>query len=94
MKLYKTFEDLALNNEDKINNEKHSILEKTITLYLRMKKWYKTHQSVADKNVSEVWEIQKIIFENNQQKDTHGSKSRVDVKKEVVSFLLKKMDQM
>ena len=30
MKLYKAFEDLPLNIEDKINNEKHSILEKKL----------------------------------------------------------------
>ena len=59
-----------------------------------MKKQHKTHRSVADKNVSDVRGIQKIIFENNQRKDCFGSKSRDNVKKEVVSFLLKKMYQM
>ena len=94
MKLYKAFEDLPLSDDDKINNEKHSILEKTIKLYSKMKKKCKSHRSVADMNVADVREIQKIISQSNQQNDVFGSKSRVDVKKEVVSFLLKKMDQM
>ena len=69
-------------------------MERTIKLYSKMKKTCKSHRSVADMNVSDVREIQKIINEHNQQKDTFQSKCRNDVKKEVVSFLLKKMDQI
>ena len=107
MKLYCAFEDLQLH--DDMLNDTHDILEKAMKVYSKMKQTSKTHRSVADKNFSDVCETKASIFLDSVQieigksngtmneridKINFGVDQKANVKKEIVTFLIRKMEQM
>ena len=90
MKLYTIIQSIDENKEMTVN--RHSVLEASIKLYLKLKKKGKTHRSVIDRNRSDVNEIE----------NTHkigdiniGVSNRSDnIKSEIVGLLVKKMNCM
>ena len=105
MKLYKALEDVNLNDEMK--NEKHDIIEKSIKVYSKMKQTSCTHQSMADKHLADVREIEQSIPLDSVRSNDAGimderiwgmndgdQKTKAAVKKEIVTLLIKKMEQL
>ena len=106
MKLYKALGDLQLDSD--VLNEKHDILEKAMKVYSKMKQTSKTHCSVVDKHLSDIREIEESIaldnvrvsFDasgtmNERMADMNfGKDEKVIVKKEIVTILISKKEQM
>ena len=72
--------------------KKHSTLESTIKLYLKLKKISKSHRSVVDLQLKDVMEIENmvpVIDDTNHQSDLE-----VKVKEETIGLLVKRMNSM
>ena len=90
MKLYKVVSDLE--KDGSIMEKKHSTLESTIKLYLKLKKISKSHRSVVDLQQKDVMEIENmvpVIDDTNHQSDLE-----VKVKEETIGLLVKRMNSM
>ena len=108
MKLYMALESLHLNAD--MVNQKHDIIERAMKIYSKMKRTSKTHRSVADKHLADVREIEQSISLDCTRNDLDGSSSssvdrrmseknegqekKANVKKEIVTILLRKMEQL
>ena len=90
MKLYKVVEEL--NSERKQAVSKHSILEKTLKLYAKMKKLSKSHRSVLDMNITDVHDTENIDIVNGNT--IVQSDNKIEVKDEIIGLLLQKMNSM
>ena len=94
MKMYRAFDNVEL--DEKLVNEKHSIMEGTIKQYTRLKRKGKTHRSVCDRNVADVNEIADSIPLNIHSKGNSDANSGDTgrVKSELIGLLLEKMTRM
>ena len=106
MKLYKALGDLQLHGD--MLNEKHDILEKAMKVYSKMKRTSKTYRSVVDKHLSDVRKIEESIALDNVRvgADSSGTMNekmadmnfgkdeKAIVKKDIVTILIRKMEQM
>ena len=94
MKMYRAFDNVEL--DEKLADEKHSIMEGTIKQYTRLKRKGKTHRSVCDRNVADVNEIADSIPLNIHSKGNSDANSGDTgrVKSELIGLLLEKMTRM
>ena len=88
MKLYMTVEEIVLTDET-VN--RHSVLEDSVKLYLKLKKKGKTHRSVLDRNRKDVLEIEKG---NAIYVSEGGMERKSVVKSELIGLLVGKMNNM
>ena len=99
-----------LHLSDEMVNEKHDIIEKAMKIYSKMKRTSKTHHSVADKHLADVREIEQSISLDSVRMDdlesgnsnvnecrpqmNEGKDKKANVKKEIVTILIRKMEQL
>ena len=94
MKMYRAFDSVEL--DEKLANEKHSIMEGAIKIYTRLKRKGKSHRSVCDRNVADVNEIASSIPLNihTKYKSVAPPSDTGRVKSELIEVLLKNMTVM
>ena len=90
MKLYKVIQSVNLDSDVTVN--KHSILETSIKLYMKLKKEFKSHRNVLNRNISDVHEI----YNYNDVIDDaiHNSGIKTEEESELIGVLVKKMSCM
>ena len=90
MKLYKVIQSANLGSDVTVN--KHSILETSIKLYMKLKKEFKSHRNVLNRNISDVHEI----YNYNDVIDDviHKSGIKTEEESELIGVLVKKMSCM
>ena len=91
MKLYLAIEKLSVIADSTVN--RHSVMEDSMKLYLKLKKQGKSHRSVIDRNRRDVREIENSISINMNETDGLTSVSRKTVvKSELIGLLVKSMN--
>ena len=95
MKLYKVVQTLD-NREGASIDKKHSVLESTMKLYMKMKRVSKSHQSISDRtNRQDLKDIENIEDEGDGKVDLIVQcDNKIIVKNEMIGLLLKEMNNM
>ena len=83
MQMYKAIQ--MVDFIDEMSSIKHIMYEDTVKIYRKMKKTCKTHCNIADLNKKNIAELNQLGC---------GTGRVADVKREMVSCLLKKMELM
>ena len=94
MKMYRAFDSVEL--DEKLANEKHSIMEGAIKTYTRLKRKGKSHRSVCDRSIADVNEIAGSIplNINTKYKSVETPSDTARIKSELIGVLLNKMTVM
>ena len=89
MKLYRAIDSVSFG--DDVNLNKHTILESTLKIYLKLKKKSKSHRSVLDQHKRDLSQLEDNDYNRVIEHVVHKTDIKIEGQNELIGDLLRKM---